>query len=323
MEEIEKEFLPDQSDPNSRYDASTVKTYTINSITDTNQFCNTYNHDNNYSKNGNDKLRLGDRIQINDGTYNKAWIIAGFDMEANNIADDGRANNNGYGICLIPETYVTEADWNSNGSYSINSFMPNVSSFPHTSYKQSTMHTSTLPTVANNLRNVLGNHLINRKVLLGSRVNLTYTPTTTSINGTNAYTWTTAYCTLLSPKQITGTYFSRKYTNGSDGSYSYTPSEYSSNKYDDGEANYKLPLFNYEKSTTGTAYWTRAHAGIESFRPTDPDWDGTIRTYEQVWYVYENVINTDVAGRIHPNYDVWGDLMNRRKGAVRPMIYIR
>ena len=245
-------------------------------------------------------------------------------MEANNIADDGRANNNGYGICLIPETYVTEADWNSNGSYSINSFMPNVSSFPHTSYKQSTMHTSTLPTVASKLRSVLGNHLINRNVLLGSRVNLTYTPTSTNINGTNAYTWTTAYCTLLSPKQITGTYFSEKYTNGSDGLYSYTPSEYHSNKYDDGEANYKLPLFNYEEIFMGYDYWTRTHAGIEAFRPTDPEWDGTIRTSEQVWYIFDRQYNPGkVSARISPDYDIWDDPINRSKGAVRPMIYIR
>ena len=313
IEEIESN-LSSQSE----YDKNHSIVAIITSTSQADTFCNTYNHANGY--NG---LKLGQRIYIGDGTYNQLWYIAGFDCEYNTVAADGTIKSNGYGICLIPETYVTRADWNSNGLYYINSFMPSVSSFSHTSYISSTMHTSTLPTVANNLRNVLGNHLINRNVLLGSRVNLTYTPTSTNINGTNAYTWTTAYCTLLSPKQITGTYFSQKYTNGSDGSYSYTPSEYFSNKYDDGEANYKLPLFNYEKATTGIDYWTRAHAGIESFRPTDPDWDGTIRTYENVWYVYYNVINTNVAGRIHPNYDVWGDLMNRYEGAVRPMIYIR
>ena len=313
IEEIENN-LSSQSE----YDKNHSIVAIITSTSQADTFCNTYNHANGY--NG---LKLGQRIYIGDGTYNQLWYIAGFDCEYNTAAADGTLKSNGYGICLIPEIYVTEANWNNNGLYFINSFMPDVSSFSHTSYKQSTMHTSTLPTVANNLRNVLGNHLINRNVLLGSSVNLTYTPTSTNINGTNAYTWTTAYCTLLSPKQITGTYFSQKYKNGSDGSYSYTPQEYSSNKYDDGEANYKLPLFNYEKATTGTAYWTRAHAGIESFRPTDPDWDGTIRTSELVWYVFEYVINTNVAGRIYPNYNVWGDLMNPRKGAVRPMIYIR
>lgn len=311
LEEIENN-LSSQSE----YDKNHSIVAIITSTSQADTFCNTYNHANGY--NG---LKLGQRIYIGDGTYNQLWYIAGFDCEYNTVAADGTIKSNGYGICLIPEIYVTEANW-SNGSYVISSFMPNVSSFPRTSYKQSTIHTSTLPTVANNLRNVLGNHLINRKVLLGSRVNLTYTPTTTSINGTNAYTWTTAYCTLLSPKQITGTYFSRKYTNGSDGSYSYTPPEYSSNKYDDGEANYKLPLFNYEKASMGTAYWTRAHAGIETFRPTDPDWDGTIRTAEQVWYVFTDVIGSVAAARMHPTYNIWNDT-DTGKGAVRPMIYIR
>ena len=307
LEEIEKEFLPDQSDPNGRYDASTVKTYTINSITDANQFCNTYNHDNNYSKNGNDKLRLGDRIQINDGTYNKAWIIAGFDMEANNIADDGRANNNGYGICLIPETYVTTAQWDTK---SHSNGYGGVSSLPHTSYLQSTIHTSTLPTVANKLKNVLGNHLINRNVLLGSRVNLTLTPSSSQINGTNSYTWTTAYCTLMSPKQLYNEYF--QHYERDDNIYDYSPNYYYSNKYDDGEANYYLPIFNHKSPCIEYQYWTRAHAGVRYRYTEDPD--TTSAYYEMVWFIYQN--STVKYYMINPNWDI-------RDFGVRPMIYIR
>ena len=94
------------------------------------------------------------------------------------------------------------------------------------------MHTTTLPAVANNLKNVLGDHLINRNVLLGNSINTT--------KDTFSYIWTTSYCTLMSGCQLTGKI----------GEYW--------NSYDDGEANYKLPLFDYTtfRITTST-YWIR------------------------------------------------------------------
>lgn len=81
LEEIENN-IPLKN--NSEYDPNHTLITTISSVSDANTFCNTYNHNNGY--NG---LKLGQRIQINDGVYNAAWIIAGFDLEAGNIAEDG------------------------------------------------------------------------------------------------------------------------------------------------------------------------------------------------------------------------------------------
>lgn len=71
---------------------------------------------------------------------------------------------------------------------------------------------------------------MNRNVLLSSTVK--------SGNST-AYTWTTADATLMSIGQMTGTFASH------------------SNKYDDGEANYRLPLFYYEEFKIGSIFWSR------------------------------------------------------------------
>ena len=198
---------------NYNYDSSNTLITTFNSVSDVNTFCNTYNHSNNY--NG---LKLGQRIQINDGTYNKAWYIAGFDCEYNNVASDCTIKNNGYGICLIPTTSLMSAQWNTSSDIS-------------GGYISSTMHTSTLPTIANNLKNVLGDHLINRNVLLSSSVNT---------RGATAHAWTTSYCTLISRTQLEGFY-----------------RVISEQKYDIGEAWYQIPLFKFILTTFLVNSWTR------------------------------------------------------------------
>ena len=217
MEEIENRVNNLIPDPNTLFDIDGSLIATFSSITDVNQFCNSYNYSNKY--NG---LKLGQRIQINDGVYNKDWIIAGFDCEANNIAADGNHNNNGYGICLIP-TYFLEP-----------SVQYNISSQSLVTYISSTIHTSTLPTVADNLKNVLGSHLINRNVLLSSGF----------ANGEsypNSYTWTTAYCTLPSFQQ---------YNQNLD--MTYEPI------YNLGEANYVFPIYNFDYKFYSTYYcWSR------------------------------------------------------------------
>ena len=142
-------------------------------------------------------------------------------MEYNRRAADETIYNNGYGICLIPKTSLGNVTWNDNYD------TPEA-------YNNSTMNKTTLPTVANNLKKILGSHLIQRNVLLSNSRD--------SGNRTgyaNNYTWTTAYCTLMSMGQVTGTFASNR------------------NKYDDGEANYKLSLFNYESWSFNTWAWLR------------------------------------------------------------------
>ena len=196
------------------YDYTDSTIYTINSVSDTNNFCSTYNHDNRY--NG---LKLGQCIQINDGVYNQLWRIVGFDCEYNSTASDGTVKDNGYGIVLIPKLNLGEYPWHTSSG-----------AIP---YISSTMHTSTLPTVTNNLKNVLGDHLINRNVLLCNQRG-------------SAYQWTTSFADLISVGQVTGI-FGVHYT-----------------IYDDGEANYKLPLFNYTYPETKTIFTRNRYESVFS-----------------------------------------------------------
>ena len=95
----------------------------------------------------------------------------------------------------------------------------------------------------------------------------------------NAYTWTSAYATLMSIGQMTGTFAANR------------------NKYDDGEANYKLPIFNFMEFRTGSYFWSRGvwgHGGNSHYY----DWCVTS----------DGSINYDNADNLH---------------GVRPLIYLR
>ena len=193
---------------------------TWSSLADVDTFMSKYNHDSNYAYSG-VKLSLGNYVTIQDGTYNAVWEIAGFDKEYNQKAADNTRYNNGYGICMIPKIKVTDGRWSSGNTVG--------------GYKSSHIHTTTLPKVVTKLKTVLGTHVVNRNVLLSSS-------TDSNTGYSNAYTWTTADATLMSIGQMNGTFARHK------------------NKYDDGEANYKLPLFNYENYVTGSSFWSRGVA---------------------------------------------------------------
>ena len=252
--ELEEWVSIDRSDPNTRYESKDLGIWA--SLSDVDTFMSTYNQANNYTG-----LSLGNYVTIQDGTYNAVWEIAGFDMEHNQTAADGTVYDNGYGICMIPKTKVTTGKWHPDNSTS-------------GAYKSSYMHKTVLPTVVTNLKTVLGTHVVNRNVLLSSRV---------SRKGSTSYTWTTADATLMSVGQCTGTFASHN------------------NKYDDGEANYKLPLFNYEDYRTDTDYcfWTRC---IED-------------SLGDVWCIfnknYDTTIKSQGGGPYGGTYDV------------RPLIYLR
>ena len=200
IEELENNIGPD---PNTLYDSNHILISTFNSTKDVDDFCNKYTHDNKY--NG---LKLGQKIQINDGTYNTIWYIAGFDCEADNVAMDGTPNNNGYGICLVPVTFISQTL-----SYELVQSSENNKPFI---YK--TINTTILPTIGNNIKSLLGNHIINRNVLLES-----------SLSGSGGYSWQKSYCSILTGYQLEG------------------DTGYWDTKYIIGEGNYKLPLFYDER----------------------------------------------------------------------------
>jgi len=183
------------------------------------------------AENGFQGINLGNMITINDGTYNAVWEVAGFNLENNATASDGTTYSNGKGMLMIPKTRLaTDICWHSDGSVA-------------TSYINSDMHTITLPTLplaATNLKSILGSHMINRNVLLGSAQDGT-SPRNWITNG---YTWTTSDLTTMSIGQMNGGAFARY-----------------QNKYDDGEANYKLPVFDHESCPISLNYWARGVYG--------------------------------------------------------------
>ena len=155
--------------------------------------------------NGYNGLKLGNYVTINDGTYNVDWMIVGFDMEHNRTAADGTLYDNGYGICMIPKSALSY-------SGTFNSV---------TSYITCAAHKYLNSTTSAILQTILGDHLILRNVLLSDNQPVSSKYISTS------YIWTTAYCTLMSGHQLFG-----------------APALYY-NKYDDGEANYALPILSY------------------------------------------------------------------------------
>ena len=184
-----------------------------------------FNHDNLY-KDGNDMLSVGNYFSTYVNSITIRWVIAGFDLEHNQTAADGTVYDNGYGICLIPKDNIGTSQWTYMSRGTVNG------------YYGSSMNIDTLTSLMRDYRdNVFGSHLVYRNILLSSAA---------GGSGSTDYTWDSKNATLMSIGQITGTFAQH------------------TNQYDDGEATYKLPLFDHEmlnlhNSTTGPAnyYYTR------------------------------------------------------------------
>ena len=166
---------------------------------------------------------MGNYVTIQDGTYNSSWVIVGFDIE------DGRGDtNSGKGIGLIPYVYTD----------TMNSYM-NSSNVTTGGYQGSYMHNTTLPAIAAKLNNILGSHMIERRILTSNAV---------SNGATSGWSWESQKLSLLSEVQVYG-------------------SVVWGSKYDVGEACYKLPIFNYVGHSSFSRYhfWLRAVATASTF----------------------------------------------------------
>ena len=211
--------------PNDRFEYKSLGTWSSTSQVDT--FLSTYTHANGY--NG---ISVGNYVTIQDGTYNKAWLIAGFDTEYN------RGDTvSGYGITMIPIEPLFNAQMNSSNTTA-------------GGYYGSAMRTSTLPTVATNLKKVLGSHLLSRRVLLSNSINSSASsPAGAGWTGTsNGWTWYSEYLTLMSEVQVYG---SSVFGGG----------------FDVGEACQKLPIFNFihYNEYSRWHFWLRAVASSAYF----------------------------------------------------------
>lgn len=191
----------DTTPPNTRYEVKNLGTW--NNYSDVDKFLKNCNHNTGYYG-----ASIGSTITIKDGTYNKTWIIVGFDMEHNKTASDGTPYDNGYGIFMIPTESLFKYE---NGNMSLSAGYMNTGVHKKiNNYLQSSF--------VNN-DSILKDHLIKRRMLLSNNANVG--------SNTTGYEWTVCYGALMSAGQITGTF------------------GVNNTVYDDGEANYKLPYFNF------------------------------------------------------------------------------
>lgn len=179
-------------------------------------------------------LKLGNYVTIKDGTYNKKWAIAGFDIHLS----VGDTSLNTHHIALFPKNNLLSARMNETNTTA-------------GGYAGSEMHTVTIPAVVENLQTVLGTHLLKHRRLLSNSV------ATSAASGagagwtgsSNAWAWTDVYACLLTEPQLYGT------------------RAFSSGAYDVGEGAYQLPLFRFISHVKYSRewFWLRAVASTTYF----------------------------------------------------------
>ena len=220
----------------------------ISSTTEANTFFAQYSADNDWKG-----LSLGNYITINDGTYNKVWMIADFNGNLNK----GDSTIGTKSIGLIPRSeglltgYMNSTNTTANG------------------FKGSYMWTTTIPTVVTNLQKVLGSHLLKRRILISNAIN---TNTHASVGGwtgrASGWEWVDCYASIMSEVQVYG---SSVFGGG----------------FDVGEANYKLPVFNFiNYNQYGRAtFWLRAVASGSNFASASYYGDASCRDASYVYWV--------------------------------------
>ena len=211
---------------NCRYEEKSLGTWS--SVSQVNNFLAEYTHANDYRGESHTPLSLGNYLTIQDGTYNASWVVVGFDTELNR-GDTA----SGYGISLIPYQYKDN----------MTSYM-NSTNVTTGGYQGSYMHNTTLPNIANKLRNVLSTHMIERRILTSNAVS----------NGASSnWSWESQYLSLLSEVQVYGS------------------AVWGNSGYDVGEACNKLPIFNYINfvAFSRDRFWLRAVASASYFALAD------------------------------------------------------
>lgn len=179
-------------------------------------------------------LYVGDEITIQDGEYNAVWLIAGFDTEYNK----GDTAFTTHHITLIPKTPLYNDQMNSS----------NVTTG---GYKGSAMHTTKLPALATKLKTALGTHLLTHRAILGNAVNTEAAAAGASTwkGMTSGWEWTDVECVLPTEVQV------------------YGATIWSSSGWDTGEAEQKLPVFNFINPVQFSrwGFWLRGVASGPGF----------------------------------------------------------
>ena len=157
------------------------------------------------------------------------YVIAGFDLEANNLATDGTSANNGYGVYLITPTWATQCSWS------------NSATIPEPYINSNIRNGSSVNTPDDDsYRDLIGDHLVERNVLVSSSVDPTSGKPT-------SYSWSKESITVPTMHNMTGESYA-----------------------DDGELNFLLPLCKTAEGVGRLAqdlnyyYWSRNIYGIDT-----------------------------------------------------------
>lgn len=179
-------------------------------------------------------LYVGDEITIQDGRYNAVWLIAGFDTEYNK----GDTAFTTHHITLIPKTALYNDQMNSTDTTA-------------GGYKGSAMHTTKLPALATKLQTALGTHLLTHRAIISNAVNTEAAPggSSTWKGMASGWEWTDVKCVLPTEVQVYGV------------------TVFSSSGWDIGEAEQKLPVFNFINPVQFSrwGFWLRCVASSTNF----------------------------------------------------------
>lgn len=172
-------------------------------------------------------LYLGDYFIIQDGTYNKSWEIAGFDIYINK----GDTPLSAHHLNLIPRNNLTT------------SYM-NPTNTTEGGYKASYMHSTLLPQIDAKLSTVLGAHLLTRRALLTNSISATSASSAGAgfMGSANNWEWAEVKSCLMSEVEVYGT------------------TVFSSSGYDVGEACTQLPVFQFKNHVRNSreGFWLKA-----------------------------------------------------------------
>lgn len=187
-------------------------------------------------------LYLGDYFVIQDGTYNKAWEIAGFDVYLNK----GDSAFTRHHLALIPKNNLFTSKMNDTNDTT-------------GGYYYSYMHQTIIPQVNANLANVLGSHLLTRRALLSTAVNKNISSGAGAgyIGSTTNWGWYDVKAVLMSDVAVYGS------------------TVFSSSFFDVGDDCERLPIYQFKNHVVSSRewFWLKAVASGSNFAHADDGGD--------------------------------------------------
>lgn len=179
-------------------------------------------------------LYVGDCFTIQDGTYNKEWEIAGFDVYLNK-GDVAFTNHH---LALIPKNNLFASKMNDTDTTT-------------GGYFNSYMHQTVIPQVNANLTKALGTHLLTRRALLSNAMNKDIAAGCGAgwMGSTTGWAWYDVKAVLMSEVAVYGSIV------------------FSSSFHDVGDDCERLPIFQFKNHVANSRewFWLKAVASGSSF----------------------------------------------------------